>query len=77
MKPDWKNFLAHAGAEFDDLAVASFGNPERERRVTTTGEILCDLSHFGLISAYGEDVADFLQGQFSNDVSQVDAGIAS
>jgi hypothetical protein len=73
MKPDWKNFLAHAGAEFDDLAVASFGNPERERRVTTTGEILCDLSHFGLISAYGEDVADFLQGQFSNDVSQVDA----
>jgi tRNA-modifying protein YgfZ len=74
MKPDWKNFLEHAGAEFEDLTVASFGNAERELRVTTTGDVLCDLSHFGLISAYGEDATDFLQGQFSNDVAQVDAG---
>ncbi|MEJ2480134.1 MAG: folate-binding protein YgfZ [Acidihalobacter sp.] len=73
MKPDWKNFLEHAGAEFEDLAVASFGNPERERRVTVTGDVLCDLSHFGLISVHGEDATDFLQGQFSNDVAQVGA----
>lgn len=74
MRPEWKNFLAKAGAEFDDLGVVSFGNPERERRVTVTGDVLCDLSHFGLISAHGEDAAEFLQGQFSNDVDRVDPG---
>lgn len=73
MKPDWQQFLAQAGAEFDNLSVLSFGNPERERRVTVAGQVMCDLSHFGLIAAYGEDVADFLQGQFSNDIQQVDA----
>lgn len=74
MKPEWKDFLINAGAEFGEAGVESFGNPEREKRVATTGNILCDLSHRGLISVYGEDAQSFLQGQFSNDLRQVDAG---
>ncbi|OBS10719.1 CAF17-like 4Fe-4S cluster assembly/insertion protein YgfZ [Acidihalobacter prosperus] len=75
MKPEWKAYLQDDGAEFaEDGSVVSFGNPERERRVTTAGNVICDLSHYGLIAAYGEDAADFLQGQFSNDIQAVDAG---
>lgn len=74
MNSEWKTYLENDGAEFtDDGRVISFGNPERERRVTTTGNIICDLSHFGLIAAYGEDAIPFLQGQFTNDIQAVDA----
>lgn len=71
MKIEWENFLKNAGAEFIDGQVDSFGNPEQERRIIHTGNTLCDLSHYGLISAYGEDAVKFLQGQFTNDVAQV------
>jgi len=71
MKHEWKDFLQNAGAEFEDDCVASFGNPERERRIAHTGELFCDLSHFGIIAAYGEDAVEFLQGQFTNDINQV------
>jgi folate-binding protein YgfZ len=72
MKQEWKDFLQNSGAEFEDDCVATFGNPERERRIAHTGDLFCDLSHFGIISAYGEDTGEFLQSQFTNDVSQVD-----
>ena len=73
MKERWKNFLQKAGAEMDGNRVLHFGNPERELRVTTTGDVLADLNHLGLIGAYGADTADFLQGQFSCDIRDVDA----
>jgi folate-binding protein YgfZ len=72
MKHEWKDFLQNAGAEFEEDCVASFGNPERERRIAHTGDLFCDLSHFGIIAAYGEDAAAFLQAQFTNDIDQVD-----
>ena len=72
MKLEWKEFLQNAGAEFDEDCVATFGNPERERRIAHTGDLFCDLSHFGIIAAYGEDAAEFLQAQFTNDINQVD-----
>ena len=72
MKSEWKEFLQNAGAEFDNDCVATFGNPERERRIAHTGDLFCDLSHFGIIAAYGEDAAEFLQSQFTNDINQVD-----
>ena len=74
MKPEWKAFLTDAGAEFDDGLVAHYGNAERERRVVTSGDVICDLSHTGLIAAHGDEAAAFLQGQFSNDVLHVDSG---
>lgn len=75
MKPDWKNFLADAGAAFDPQGdnVLNFGNPANERNVAITGSILCDLSHLGLIAAHGADTQAFLQSQLTNDAREVDA----
>ncbi len=72
MIPDWKNFLENAGAEFDESGVAHYGNLRRELSVALTGNIFADLSHYGLISAHGEDAAEFLLGQFTNDLREVD-----
>ncbi len=72
MKSEWKDFLRNAGAEFEHDCVATFGNPDRERKIAHTGDLFCDLSHFGIIAAYGEDAAEFLQAQFTNDINQVD-----
>ncbi|HGG59114.1 MAG TPA: folate-binding protein [Gammaproteobacteria bacterium] len=74
MKAEWKAFLTDAGAEFNPDngdEVASFGNPEREKRYTLTGTVLCDLSRLGLIEVHGEDAETFLQGQLTNDVTQI------
>ena len=73
MKNLWKNFLGDdAGAELADDIVLHYGNPERELEIAITGLVFADLSHLGIISVHGKDTADFLQGQFSNDVRQVD-----
>lgn len=74
MKPEWKDFLSDAGAELSDTKVESFGNPEQERQIVHSGDIICDLSHYGLIAAYGEDTEAFLQGQFTNDINHIDSG---
>ena len=75
MKNLWKNFLGDdAGAEFVDDIVGHYGNPERELEIAVTGLVFADLGHLGVISVHGKDAADFLQGQFSNDVTQVDEG---
>lgn len=71
MKIEWQNFLKNAGAEYSNDKVESFGNPTRERQIIHSGNSLCDLSHYGLIAASGEDSIEFLQGQFSNDIAQV------
>ena len=75
MKPDWKNFLGNAGAVFDatNTTVVNFGNPAHECNVAITGNILCDLSHLGLIAAHGADTQSFLQSQFTNDARDVTA----
>ena len=72
MIPDWKAFLEHAGAEFDEHGVAHYGKLRRELSVALTGNVFADLSHYGLISAHGEDAAEFLLGQFTNDLRDVD-----
>lgn len=76
MKNEWKAFLVDAGAEFEsgnEHEVATFGNPEREKRYTLTGNVLCDLSHLGLIKVDGDDAETFLQGQATNDIAKIDA----
>ncbi|TCK18402.1 hypothetical protein DFR30_1680 [Thiogranum longum] len=72
MITDWKNFLENAGAEFDEHGVAHYGNLRRELSVALTGNVFADLSHYGLISVHGEDAADFLLSQFTNDLRDVD-----
>jgi hypothetical protein len=74
MKTDWKAFLANAGAEFEGERIAHFGNPEREKRVSVSGLVFADLGYYGVIAVHGADAGSFLQAQFSNDVSTLDAG---
>ncbi len=71
MQPDWGSFLSNVGAIIADDRVLHFGAAERELRAAVRGDILCDLSHQGLISAAGPDSGVFLQGQVTNDVRQV------
>lgn len=71
MNPTWKEFLINNGAEFEGETLVSFGNPDRERRIPPQGNILCDLSHTGLISVHGDDAESFLQNQLSNDLKEV------
>ncbi|MFQ5488705.1 MAG: YgfZ/GcvT domain-containing protein, partial [Gammaproteobacteria bacterium] len=73
MDSRWQAFLEDAGAVIADGVVSHFGNPRREIRIGTTGNVLCDLSQQGLITASGDDAMAFLQGQLSNDISQVDS----
>ena len=45
--------------------------PRSELQAATSGDLLCDLSHQGLIAAVGPDTETFLQGQLTNDVRQL------
>jgi len=71
MNNAWQNTLEQNGATIVDGAVANFGNAAEERSVTLSGDVICDLSHFALVRASGDDSSSFLQGQLSNDVRQV------
>ena len=44
--------------------------------VTEHDHIICDLSHLGLLQIDGADAVNFLQGQVTNDVKQLDGNIA-
>lgn len=71
MRDDWKRHLIDAGAEFEGDQLRDFGNAERERRVAVNGDVVCDLSHRGLLEVRGKDAQSFLQGQFGNDIREV------
>ena len=72
MYPDWQQFLQQSGAQINKGCVTSFGNAEQERAATLDADILCDLSHYALLAAQGDDAVTFLQGQLTNDVSTLD-----
>ncbi len=72
MNSEWKEFLGNAGAEFNGAGISHFGNPKRELSVALSGTVFADLSHYGLVSVFGEDAESFLQGQFTNDIRMVD-----
>lgn len=67
----WISVLEDHGAEWIDGRLAHFGNPERERRMASTGDVMADLSHVDLIEVTGDDATPFLQSQFGNDVRKV------
>ena len=69
----WKSFIRNQGAVLEGERVAHFGNPAQERRAAAEGNVIADLSDLALIRARGEDALNFLNGQLSNDVRQVDA----
>lgn len=78
---DWTEFLTSQGAHWDNTHVSYFGdnadNELNEKRAALATQadgnahVLCDLSHYSLISACGEEAQSFLQNQFCNDVRNV------
>lgn len=71
MRDDWKKHLLNIGAEFDGDLLRDYGNAERERSMAVNGDVICDLSHRGLLEVRGKDAQDFLQGQLGNDIREV------
>ncbi len=71
MLEQWRHLLEESGAEFSEGQLVSYGNPDRERRIPPQGDIICDLSQIGMIRVQGEDAADFLQNQLTNDINDV------
>lgn len=72
MNSSWQIFLEDNGAVIDDGEVMHFGNPGQEIQVSTTGNIIVDLAHEGMLSIHGKDAASFLQGQLTNDITLVE-----
>lgn len=66
MNSQWKSFLESNAATILEDGMVSFG-PVGQAPACA----LCDLSHLGLIKVSGPDAADFLQGQFTNDIREL------
>lgn len=74
MNPNWQDFLRNQGAVFlEDGRIQTFGHSEVERFLVKNGPILSNQSHQALLQVSGEDAFDFLQGQLTNDLTEVTA----
>ncbi len=64
----WQAHLQTQGAMMDGNGVEHFGDAANELKTTASGNVLCDLSHLGLLEISGADAVTFLQGQVTNDI---------
>ena len=69
---NWITFLASHDAAVHDHEVAHFGDLPSELSAAASSDVLADLSHLSLLKLSGEDAINFLQGQVTNDVKQLD-----
>ena len=67
----WREFIEGAGAVFENGIPAHFGDSAREYQQAASGDVIADLSDFGLICLKGPDKETFLQGQVTSDVREV------
>lgn len=68
---DWQEYQFIQGAVFHNDTISSFGNTQKELLYTQNQNIICDLSHLGLLEISGDDAISFLQGQVTNDVKLI------
>ena len=71
MNNDWKDFLLQNGAKQDDNGLFVFNEIFADNNHANNSTIICDLSHFSTVVIAGEDAAGFMQGQFTNNVDNV------
>ena len=71
MLSKWESVLHESGAVVADGCVRDFGDLAGERTTAATGDVLADLSQLSLIRASGAERVQFLQGQFSNDLREL------
>ncbi len=72
MNNDWKEFLLTKGAHQDDNGLFHFDDERADNLKAENTDIICDLSHFSTLVIAGDDAQKFMQGQFTNDVKQID-----
>jgi folate-binding protein YgfZ len=70
---EWHEFIASAGGVFAQDRVEHFGQPDSQRQLAESRDVLVDLSHLALLEVQGPDAQTFLQGQLSNDIRLVSA----
>lgn len=73
MNNDWQQFLLSHQAIIENQRVIGFGGSREEEHAAFNNVVICDLSHYGLIKASGTDTTDFLQGQLTNDIREVNS----
>ena len=72
MTTPWHTFLTQRSARIENDQVIDFGDAAAELQAAADGNVLCDLSHLGLLEISGTDAVTFLQGQVTNDVKLLD-----
>ncbi len=72
MNDDWKNYLLGKGAEYTEASAFHFNDDAADNQKAGSADIICDLSQYSTLVVAGEDALDFMQGQFTNDVKNVD-----
>jgi tRNA-modifying protein YgfZ len=71
MKP-WFEFLRSQGASFDGEDILHFGNQTQEISDVSNKNVITPINDLGLIEVTGKDAVNFLQGQLTNDLKQLD-----
>lgn len=71
MNENWKTFLQQNGASQDNNGLFIFNDGFNDCQLADNSDIICDLSHFSTVVFAGPDAAEFMQGQFTNDVNKV------
>ena len=76
MNNDWKDYLLQHGATRDANGLFVFNEAYCNKQLAEDNDILCDISHFSTVVVAGQDAADFMQGQFTNDISEVNDNLS-
>jgi folate-binding protein YgfZ len=71
MQTQWQQFLLTQGAQLDTQDQLTFANAAEAIDGLDTSGVICTLDHLGCIHVSGPDAQTFLQGQFSNDIKQL------
>lgn len=71
MNNDWKTYLLSKGATLSESDGFRFKEENVSNQESETKDVICDLSQFNTLVIAGGDAAEFMQGQFTNDVMQV------
>ena len=65
------NDLSELGAHIENGQIQDFGNLNDEILASDSKALICPLDHLSTITVSGDDAADFLQNQLSNDIKLV------
>lgn len=71
MNSDWKNYLLSKEGQPTDDGGTEFKEKKTSNSESENLDTICDLSLFSTIVIAGDDAANFMQGQFTNDITQV------